>query len=349
MNKKSKLGQFYTTNYEYILQKMYIPNHINHIIEPFVGNGDLINFIKNKDDYIIEKYDIEPKIKNTIKRDTLINPPTYKNKFVLTNPPYLARNKNVNKEIYERYKCNDLYKCFIKSIINDVCEGGIIIVPLNFICSIRKSDIELRKMFLEKYEIVRLNIFEEKVFNDTTYSVCSIQFSKCKNELKNKYIETFIFPLNKNLKIELNKENNYTIGGEIYTLPINKNIIVERATSITFNKDNITNILLKCIDDNIDNKICLKIVKDEDIFIDKTPKLSARSYATLVITPKIDKEIEKKLVNEFNLLLNENREKYNSLFLTNYRESNNIARKRISFDLAFKICNYLLTKLLHHS
>ena len=43
-----------------------------------------------------------------------------------------------------------------------------------------------------------------------------------------------------------------------------------------------------------------------------------------------------------NNYINNLREKYNSLFLTNYRESNAIARKRISFDLAFNICNYIL-------
>ena len=48
------------------------------------------------------------------------------------------------------------------------------------------------------------------------------------------------------------------------------------------------------------------------------------------------------LVEKFNIFLNTNRDKYNSLFLTNYRESNTIARKRISFGLVYNICNYLL-------
>jgi hypothetical protein len=38
---KSKLGQFYTTNYEYILSNMIIPDDIDIIIESFCGNGDL--------------------------------------------------------------------------------------------------------------------------------------------------------------------------------------------------------------------------------------------------------------------------------------------------------------------
>ena len=58
MNIKSKLGQFYTTNYEYILNNMYIPEGINYIIEPFAGNGDLLHFINNPTKYTIECYDI---------------------------------------------------------------------------------------------------------------------------------------------------------------------------------------------------------------------------------------------------------------------------------------------------
>jgi len=36
---KQRLGQFYTTHYETILQGMAIPPNTNTIIEPFVGKG----------------------------------------------------------------------------------------------------------------------------------------------------------------------------------------------------------------------------------------------------------------------------------------------------------------------
>tara|TARA_Y100000592_G_C5469599_1_gene318648 strand:- start:1590 stop:2795 length:1206 start_codon:yes stop_codon:yes gene_type:complete len=338
---KSELGQFYTTNYEYILSNMEIPNNVKTIVEPFVGNGDLLKFIKNKDKYNLEIYDIDPKITDTIKRDTLAKPPDYTDKFILTNPPYLARNKSKNKDLYEKYKCNDLYKCFIINIIEIVCQGGIIIIPLNFLSSIRKSDIELRKKFLEKYIINIINIFEEQVFDDTSYAVCSIYFTKKHNDKNN--IKTYIYPSNKEIYISLTSENNYTIGGEIYNLEQNPKYKVERATKLT--KKNITNILLKCIDDSKDNQLGFRIVSDNDRFIDNTDKLSARSYATLVINIPITLQQQQKLVDKMNAYIMEQRVKYNSLFLTNYRESNSIARKRISFDLAFKICNYMLSSI----
>jgi len=336
--KKKKFGQFYTTNFSYILSNMKIPNNVNHVIEPFVGNGHLINFIKNKKRYTIETYDIDPKYKNAIKRDTLKNPPDYTNKFVLTNPPYLARNKNKDKELYDKYNTNDLYKCFIINLINSISIGGIIIIPLNFISSIRKADIELRKKFLEKYSMKMINIFEEQVFDDTKYAVCSIYFTKKDNDNSSKI---YIYPSKKQMTITLSNKNNYTIGGEIYNIPINKDYKIERATRKT--KENITNILLKCIDDNINSQLGFKLVNDNEIYIDNTDKLSARSYATLVINKSLSLEQQKKLVEKMNTYIKSQRDKYNSLFLTNYRESNTIARKRISFDLAFKICNYILS------
>lgn len=338
---KKQLGQFYTTNYEYILSNMEIPSNVKTIVEPFVGNGDLLKFIKNNN-YILEIYDIDPKNNETIKRDTLRNPPDYTDKFILTNPPYLAKNKSKEKDIYDKYKCDDLYKCFIMNIIKNVCQGGIIIIPLNFISSIRHADIELRKKFLEKYSVKNINIFEEQVFDDTSYAVCSICFVRKQNDEINN-VKIYIYPSKKEMLINFTIENNYTIGGEIYNLPQNPKYIIERATNKT--KGNITNILLKCIDDNINSQLGFKIVSDENKFIDNTINLSARSYATLVINKSLTLEEQQCLVNKMNEFIKEKRQKYNSLFLTNYRESNSIARKRISFDLAFKICNYMLSSI----
>jgi hypothetical protein len=103
-----------------------------------------------------------------------------------------------------------------------------------------------------------------------------------------------------------------------------------------------TNIIVKCIDDNSSNQIGLSYVNDSDIYVDDTPNQTARTYATLVIEPAIDENKQRELVIKFNKFLDERRKKYNSLFLTNYRESKDIARKRISFDLVYLIVGYLL-------
>ena len=353
---KKQLGQFFTKNQEYILQNINIPEYVKNIIEPFTGDGDLINYL-DKNKYIIECYDIDPKHSYIIKRDTIKNPPNYNDKFIITNPPYLARNKSSNKVLFDKYDVNDLYKCFIKEIITNIALGGIIIVPLNFWSSIRKNDIEIRKLFLEIYNINILNIFEEQVFEDTTYTVCCFLFTKKTNTETSTETTTLqttpsttpphtiqitIYPSKKQIQTVLNNANNYMIGGEIYNLPIKNKYKITRLTSKNKNKQN-TNIIVKCIDDNKNSKIGLSFEENKDnLYIDETPNQSARTYATLIIEPSIDITMQKQLVVKFNNYLNKKREKYNSLFLTNYRESKDIARKRISFDLIYLITEYIL-------
>jgi len=332
---KKKLGQFYTTNYKYILTDLEVPKNVKKIIEPFCGNGDLLNFIDKKK-YICECYDIDPKHKYISKRDTIKNPPKYSNSFIITNPPYLSRNKSKQKELFDDNDVNDLYKCHIKNLLDNNPIGGIIIIPLNFFCSIRNMDIELRKKFLNTYIIKKLNIFEEKVFDDTTYTVCSFQYEYKPNS--NQSIPITIYPSKKKLNFLLNEDNNYTIGGEIYNISNNEDYKIGRLLE---KEESNTNLLLKAIDDNENSKIKLEYVSNEKIYYGK---ISSRTYATLTITPSISEDIQKKIAIDFNNYLDDKRDKYNSLFLTNFRESKKIARKRISFDLAYKIVGMLLQK-----
>ena len=293
--------------------------------------------------YNIEAYDIEPKAQNIIKRDTLKNPPDYSGKFVLTNPPYLARNKSSNKEIFDKYKTNDLYKCFIKELLTNSPIGGILIIPLNFWC---ESDNKMRKMFLKKFQVISLNIFEEQVFADTTYTVSSFEFILKKRDAEEETITVNIFPTGKTFQIFLDESTNYTFGGEIFTLKQNRDIKVDRLTRKNLDEEKyITNILVKCIDDNSKNMLGLSIVSPEERYVDRTANLSARTYATLVVKPALTEKRQKELVKRFNEFMKEKREQYHSLFLTNYRESKDIARKRISFTLVYQIVNFLISQL----
>ena len=326
MLRKKKLGQFYTTNYKYILQNLNIPRTVKYIIEPFAGQGDLLKFVKNTK---VECYDIDPKKDSIKRRDTLLDPPNYKNKFILTNPPYLARNKTPYKAIFNKYGENDLYKCFMRNLITNESDGGILIIPLNFWCSIRKNDIKLRRDFLNKYNVLNLNIFEEQIFDDTNYAICSFLYEIKK---ESRLLNIHIYPKSIIFQISLNEENNYMVGGEIYNFPINKKYKIGRLTNK--NKKN-TNIRAKCIDDNSHNLIRLSIVCDNDIY-----KKTSRSYCNLVIVPTISPLIQSDLVIRFNKFMEYYRKKYYSLFLSNYRDGN--GRKRISFGLVYKIIGYLL-------
>ena len=97
-------------------------------------------------------------------------------------------------------------------------------------------------------------------------------------------------------------------GGEIYNLPKNKKIKVERATSKNKDDSNITNILAKCLDDNKNSKISLSMVSNDKRIIDESPKLSIGSYATLIIKPKLTSKNKKNQLKN-SILIWKNKEK----------------------------------------
>lgn len=343
---KQQLGQFYTTNFQYILQELSIPDDCGQIIEPFAGAGHLTAFAKTKakTNSMIE-YDIAPKNDSVVQRDTLMDPPIYANHYIITNPPYLARNKCADKTVFDSYGENDLYKCFIRNIITNCCMGGIIIIPLNFFCSIRKSDIRLRCEFMEVYTIDTVRIFEEQVFDDTAYTVCVVQFIKnpTKKIMNTQTINVEFYPERKSNQMKLGYANLYTFGGEIHCLPTNKKIKIERLTRNNLPRKN-SRILLKCIDDGEHSQLGLSYEEDDTkLFIDNTLNLSARAYATLIIEPTLSDDEQKNIVERFNKYMAEQRLKFHSLFLTNYRESKNgFARKRIAMSHAYDIVNNLI-------
>ncbi len=368
--KKKKLGKFYTENYEYIFQGFDLTNYKDcSFIEPFVGKGHLINFLtkhfnsssnESLKNLKTEFYDLENNFPNVIIQDTLLKPPVYKDKFVITNPPFLARNKNDKKDIYDMYGNDDLFKCFIKSMIYGEAFGGLIIVPINFLSSIRKNDIILRKMFLERYKVLRINLFEEKVFEDTDYNVVAILFEKRKENDTDFNLPIHIFPEDVFKSFEVSENTHWMIGGELYHLPHNNQYqifrVYERENALnsevknkednTQDKEKIvitepnTRIFLHALDDGFQKRIRLEYVDEErPLFVGKE---SDRSFASFYILPMITEEKQKEIVERFNNFLEENRSKYNSLFLTNYRESKHTARKRISFQLVYTILQHLL-------
>lgn len=243
---------------------------------PFCGEGDLLIF---ENEY--EIYDIDPKIEGCELRDTLTNPPDYENKLVITNPPFLARNKNKDKTLYDLYDVGDLYKVAIKSILS--CSGGILIVPLNFFCD---EDNKIRDMFFSRFDLIRLNIFEETVFDDTIYTVCSFSF---KIKEYNNYFDTIecnFFP-SKDIKFfELKKSTGWRIGSDfLEIINSNKNVGIKR---LTIGGTTNSNLYLRAIDTGTQKGRIALMVNKEHFY----GKESDRTFASLKMPKQYTEEEE---------------------------------------------------------
>ena len=317
----------YTTKAEEICSNLisYIPKDAQ-LIEPFVGDGDLLPLFPN---YSWELYDYDDKGNNII-QDTLKNPPSYKGKWVITNPPYLAKNKASDKSIFTQYNTDDLYKATLLSIME--CEGGILIIPTNFLTDERTGAV--RAQFLNQFEILEINVFTQPVFISTTYSVCSFAFQRKNNKLP----QTFpvnIFPADQQVHITIYPEYDYRIAGEFYNALSNSKNIFSRLVGTTSDKY-ITNIKLYAIDTRNER---IRLEYEPNHYIGKD---SDRTYATFTCEYQLTEEQEKQLIIEFNKQLENFRKQYYDLSMTNYRDYN---RKRIGFTFAYQLLSKIYFEL----
>ena len=368
MTKKRLNGQFFTTNSDYILKgfSRYIKG--KDVTDPFAGNKDLILWAKKHGVRKIQGFDIDFKYvdnKVVFRNDSINCKKKYK--FVLTNPPYLHKNKateKIKQKFFneENSKFEDLYQVSINAILNS--DEGILIVPLNFLSA--ENSNRIRRIFFEKFRIVYLNIFEEQVFKDTTYNVISFYYKKRSKQFEKDIINTYIFPSNKKIRLELSKRYGWQLGGEFRArIDSMKNLLgIYRATEdllqsgdekveLAFNhiKDKKSFYINKHIKDLLEKNIILlraidhkngKKIQLEDIRkygpIALIGKKTSRNMAYLLFGEELSLGEQEKLIKYFNNYLDRERKKHFSLFLTNFRDN---GRKRISFDFVYKFINYL--------
>jgi hypothetical protein len=365
---RNQLGRFFTTNCDHILQGLEKYVKGKKIADPFAGGRDLLNWARKHNAESTVGFDIDKTLaedETVFYGDSLLEHRHYD--FVLTNPPYLYVNKaddKTKRKYFDKSTFVDLYQISLFGIMDS--NEGILIVPVNFLSA--ENSREIRKIFFAKFRVVQMNYFKHQVFADTSYSVISFYYKLKEPFFENRFeIETHIFPGGRETLIELEKEHDWTIGGGflkkikdqsnrlgVFRLTENdirrgdieipavfghlknrRNIKVDEETYKTI-KSNI--LLLKAIDTGTkEGKICLENIKRYGVEC-LVSKATSRNQIYLVFRNRISLKEQKRLIELFNNKIEQMRNKYLSLFMTNYRDN---GRKRISFGFAYKLINYL--------
>lgn len=291
------------------------------LVEPFVGCGNLLQIYSGN----WELYDLQPKDIQATIQDTLLNLPNYTNKTVITNPPFLARNKNPDKTIYNKYGVSDLYQAFLKTLVG--AKNGILILPLSFLTNSQNE--QIRMEFFSQYKLVGLNIFTEKRFDNTTINVCSFAFEKGS-------AETFNGPIwlnGKPIELSLSRAGGWKIGGEWLKQFEKVKPIFIRYTSDTQ--------IPTCIDaELLDTQ-----TKPFHLYFSETPYKGLqtdRMKATLVCNVELSLEQQHKLIEKFNAEMTTVRETYHNLIFSTYRD---FGRKRLGLTELYKILTQLYYNL----
>jgi adenine-specific DNA-methyltransferase len=207
-----KFGQYFTTNNE-LKQKVFdfVLNNPSTILEPSIGQGDLITFIIDKMPSItFDMYEIDETIKllDNIQKDMVIygdfleQSIIKKYKTIIGNPPYV------------KTKTENLYIKFIKKCYDLLEDNGelIFIVPSDFLKLTSASKL-LNKMMTNGTFTHIFHPHNENLFKNASIDI--IIFRYCKNSFIEKqilYNDTLLYITNSDGLITFNKElNNNTI------------------------------------------------------------------------------------------------------------------------------------------
>lgn len=213
----SKLGQYFTTNIQ-LKETLngFILNNPNLILEPSIGQGDLVDFIQKKNPEVkFDMYEIDPTITvlSSISKNDIIYGDFIRHKIdtkyetIVGNPPYIKHKKG-NTYIDFTKKCVDLLK-----------DNGelIFIVPSDFF-KLTCSSILLNDMMSQGTFTHIFHPHNEKMFDNASIDI--LIFRYCKNELLDKkvvYNNEQLLIINSNGLITFSKEFSNEFSNEIYT------------------------------------------------------------------------------------------------------------------------------------
>ena len=345
-----KYNKYYSTNKE-LIHNINISPYLDNetlIIEPFYGDGDLLNMFEIDNEIIIN--DITEintaTIKDKLNIVKILNKDSlkkclwkkYENDiFIITNPPYKAKNK-LSKELKENYaklltnNINDLYLIFINQLIKYPIKGGFIIIPSNFIFGKRNN---IYNEFIKVYSIITLNIYEKQTFKDTSQSVISLLFVSKEQNINEEETKIYLHRKEEIINIPLQLYNKIIYRDFKDWLKHDNKNIKHLKISRLFNKSDdmfASNIRVSLLDYNMYAFYANEIIQEKE---------TDRSFISVCFNKEFTKEEQLKLIEIFNEKLTKIRNKTYSLILTSYREFD---RKRLSFNEAFEILKYAVNK-----
>jgi hypothetical protein len=300
-NYKRTNGQYFTQNNPFensaFMEWSKACDSRNQIIlEPFAGANNLIKMLKNmKLCRRFVSYDIEPKSKKVLCKDTLLDfPKGYK--VCITNPPYLAKNSATRRNLsYPNTNYNDLYKYALSKCLEN-CENVGAIIPASFLNS------GLFRSRLSHYILL-----SSKMFDDTEHPVCLALFKKTSKQIKIYDNGNYIGLLSE-LERKLPKSND---GSEI-----------------KFN-DKKGKLGLIAIDNTIEPSI--KFIRGEEISPDKID-VSSRSITRITIEERNINGLIKKLNSNLNKFRDETADIFLTPFKGIRKDGR--FRRRLDFSMA---------------
>lgn len=207
---KQALGQYFTTNADVILEGFEPLVKGKSVVDPFVGAADLLSWAVRHGCSDTLGLDLEPQNHSVIQNDSIANPPDYTGWLVLTNPPYLSRNKyRGDKSVFDQWGFDNLYKCHLASL--KTADEFIEIVPVNFFCESRDA---IRRHLFSTHTVTRASFWTDPSFDDTNQCVTVFHGIKKKSTVQ-QFPLTFM-PERVTVNVQLYPQDRYLWGHDFF-------------------------------------------------------------------------------------------------------------------------------------
>lgn len=341
MSKKTKrdLGQFFTR--DSVWMRPHIKRHIEALsvrydicVDPFAGDGHLLQLV-NEVGFQTIGHDIDVDICKSRgwgkPNDSIRRVIQHDEAFVLTNPPYLAKNsaKRMKSPMVEYFSggfiptlddsllnvLDDLFKLAIEQTIAKY-EDSIWIVPESGI-----QDLDDLPHWKDRLHSV--TILEDNPFDDTEHPVCVMIFSTS-NPLNQVWKNDTLL----GTYDELRRAHNQTAKGP------------SKLTHMKFNAPEGT-LGYRAVDGTReDGSMRIKFCRGEELGYDRSNiKISSRHLTYIEI--ELEGELLDKVITEANRRIDAYRESTHDVFLTAFMGNTKTGkrRRRLDYKLARKIFN----------
>ena len=312
---KTGFGAFHTTGscwLNSVVSEFIISTNLRRAVDPFAGNGDMLDLVGSKFSMQKSGYDIDERTGWEV-NDSLVSIPRSSGSICIPNPPFLAKYSARRKSMwpmvgryYERYGRNDLYEIALDRCLASF--GHIVaILPETFMHSAYSKD-----------RCEKIIVLEENPFNDTTFPVCVTCWSPATNQDSDIYVG----------------EDRVTRLSDITRLRRR----VGRSNRIVFNHPE-GNIGLRAVDGTKKGDRIAFFPGDEFDYPRSRIKSSSRLMTYIMVEELDSKEAIQEFCKTSSEILEWYREQTSDTILSGFKGNNRLGRRRrrLDYGLARKV------------
>lgn len=307
----------------------------------------------------IDGYDVETKTNpnvtygriNTLIEDIDIT--TSHNTVVMYPPINLSKETGFRtvKQLMAQYNYTEAAPVYIRGVITKTPKVIILITSLSFLTCVDDNYISLRKEFLSKYEIVKINIHNDCMDNTNTLITVIAKLHCDNTTVKHDNVKCVVYPLMGTFNVNLDNPLA-TVAYEYHEF------VNYKSKYITFSRYVENNTIQRASSNMLPTNLYLNSVDSARMPISmeiRPPtlgKTTDRSGCTIVSSVKIMSFVDTMLCEKFNSFINQMRDKYHSIFLINFRgvgvvgDNDTSPRKRIPYNAVYAILSRFCDEII---